>query len=82
MKETAMRAIHIKDVHIPRSPNLFAFFVGEALWATIALFFFLVSWAVSGRENIQDLGGAYTLTVLLLGIAIGVGFAALTRPRD
>jgi hypothetical protein len=34
-----MRAIHLKDVHIPKSQNLFAFFVGEALWATIALFF-------------------------------------------
>ncbi len=77
-----MRAIHLKDVHIPRSQNLFAFFVGEALWATIALFFLLVSWAVSGLENIQDLGGTAMLIVLLLGVAIGVAFAALTRPRD
>jgi len=77
-----MRAIHLKDIHVPKSQNLFAFFVGEALWATIALFFLLVSWAVSGMQNIQDLGGTYTLVVLLLGIAIGVAFAVLTRPRD
>lgn len=77
-----MRAIHLKELHVPKSPNLFAFFVGESLWAGIALFFFLVSWVVSGRENIQDLGGVVTLIVLLLAMAVGAVAAALTKPKD
>jgi hypothetical protein len=41
-------------------------------WSSMALFFFLVSWAVGGDEFAESIGGYDTLFVLLWGIALGV----------
>jgi hypothetical protein len=81
-KETVMHAIHLKGVHVAKGPNLFAFSVGEVVWTCLALFFFLVSWAVGGDGFKDSLGGDYTLVILLLGVLIGAVLAALTRPKS
>lgn len=77
-----MHMIHLKDAHMPKGPNLFALSLGELACCAIALFFFLISWAESGSENMANLGGGYTLAVLLAGMAIGVVLAFLTKPKE
>ena len=76
-----MHSIHLKDLHAPRGPNVFAFSIAEVVWCALALIFFLVSWAVGGDEFKESIGGAYTLVVLLAGILIGAVFGALCRPN-
>ena len=77
-----MHSIHFEDVHVTKGPNLFAFSVSEAVWSSIALFFFLVSWAVGGDDFKDSIGGYYSLAILVLGITIGAVFAAFTRPKS
>jgi len=77
-----MHMIHLKDVHVPKGPNLFALSVGELACCGIALIFFLVSWAVGGTQNMENLGGPYTLAILLLGMAIGILLSVFTRPKS
>lgn len=77
-----MHSIHLKDVYVAKGPNIFALSVGEVVWCCIALFFFLVSWAVGGDDFKDSIGGNYTLVIVLLGISIGAVLAALTRPKS
>lgn len=77
-----MHSIHLNDFHVAKGPNLFALLVGEVVWSSIALLFFLVSWAVGGDDFKDSIGGNYSLAILLLGILIGAAFARLTRPRS
>lgn len=77
-----MHAIHLNDFHVAKGPNLFAFSLGEISWFGIALFFFLVSWAVGGDDFKDSIGGNYSLVFLLLGLSIGAVFAALTKPKS
>jgi hypothetical protein len=76
-----MHSIHLKDVHIPKGPDLFAFSVGEVVLCCVALFFFLVSWAVGGDEAKNSIGGNYSLVVLTLGILIGAVLGVVTKPK-
>lgn len=77
-----MHSIQLKDVHVPKGPNLFALSVGEAVVCCIALFFFLVSWGVGGDAMMRSIGGNYSLAILLVGIVIGGVLGILTRPRS
>ncbi|MDR3481979.1 MAG: hypothetical protein P4L91_14845 [Burkholderiaceae bacterium] len=77
-----MHMIHLKDVHVPKGPNLFALSLGELACCGIALLFFVVSWAVGGSENMENLGGSITLALLLAGMAIGILLSVFTRPRN
>jgi hypothetical protein len=81
-KETTMRSIHLKDIHVPTGPNLFAFSVSEAVFCCGALVFLLVSWGVGGDDMMESLGGRYSLAILLAGIAIGIVLGILTRPKS
>lgn len=77
-----MDSINLDGSHAPDAPNLFAFSVGEVIWSFIALFFFLVSWAVGGDNFKDSIGGNYSLIILLFGILIGAVLAALSRPHS
>jgi hypothetical protein len=50
-------------------------------WCSIALFFFLISWAVGGDEFAASIGGYYTLTFLLCGIVVGLALKIIPRLR-
>ncbi len=76
-----MRSIHLSDAHTIQGPNVFAFSVSVVVWCGMALFFFLVSWAVGGEDFKNSLGGNTSMVILLLGIVIGAVLAAYTRPR-
>jgi hypothetical protein len=80
-KETIMHSIHLHDVHLSRSPNLFALSVGEVIWFSIALFFFFVSWLVGGDEFKDSIGGNIGLAGLLTGLAIGAILCGITKPN-
>jgi hypothetical protein len=77
-----MHSIHLKDIHVPKGPNLFAFSVGEVVLCCLALVFFLASWGVGGDVMMESIGGAYALVILVVGIVIGAAFMALTRPKS
>lgn len=44
----------------------------------IAFFFFLISWAVGGDEFAESIGGYYTLTSLLGGVAVGAALKTIS----
>ena len=75
-----MHSIHLHEVHLPKGPNLFILSVGEVVWFSLALFFFLVSWMVGGDDFQASIGGNYSLVGLLAGLAVGATFCAITRP--
>ena len=75
-----MRSIHIHDVHIPKGPNLFALSVGEVVWFSIAIFFFLLSWFVGGNDFEASIGGNVGLAGLVTGLVIGAVLCAVTKP--
>jgi hypothetical protein len=50
-------------------------------WCSIALFFFLISWAVGGDEFAQSIGGYYTLTALVGGMVVGLALKLIPRLR-
>lgn len=77
-----MHMIHLKDAHMPKGANLFALSIGEIVCFGLALFFFVISWLESGSANMENLGGVYTLAVLLLGVVAGVVLAVLTKPKE
>jgi hypothetical protein len=69
------------SIHLPKGPNLFVLSVGEVIWFSIALFFFLVSWIVGGDEFKDSIGGNIGLAGLLAGLAIGAICCAITKPN-
>lgn len=69
------------SIHLPKGPNLFALSVGEIVCFSLALFFFLVSWAVGGDSFKASIGGNVGLAVLVGGLAVGFILAAVTRPE-
>ena len=77
-----MHMIHLKDVHVPKGPNLFALSLGELACCGIALLFFVVSWAAGGSENMENLGGSITLVLLLAGVAVGILLSVFTKPKN
>jgi hypothetical protein len=80
VKEMVMHSIHVHDVHIPKGPNLFALSVGEVVWFSIAIFFFLLSWFVGGDEFEASIGGNIGLAGLVAGLVIGAVLCAMTKP--
>jgi hypothetical protein len=76
-----MHSIHLNEVHIPKGPNLFALSVGEVVWFSIAIFFFLVSWMVGGDDFEASIGGNVSLVWLVIGLAVGAALCAITRPE-
>ena len=74
-----MHSIHLPNVHLPA--DLFAMSVGAISWFSIALFFFLLSWAVGGDEFKASIGGNVSLAVLVGGIVVSAIFAAVSRPE-
>lgn len=76
-----MHSIHLHDVHAPKGPNLFAFSIDGIVCFSIALFFFLVSWAVGGNEFKATIGGDVALGVLVGGLVMSAVVAAVTKPE-
>jgi hypothetical protein len=76
-----MHSIHLHDVHMPKGPNLFALSVGEVVWFSIAVFFFLISWMAGGDDFVASIGGSTSLAALLLGLIVGGVLCRLTRPE-
>jgi len=81
LKEMIMHSIHLHDVHLPKGPNLFILSVGEVVCFSIALFFFLLSWAVGGDDFKASIGGNVSLAGLMVGLAVGAILCAITRPE-
>ncbi len=52
------------------------------VWFSIALFFFLVAWAVGGGHYYDGLLGSYTFPIVVAGFVIGSGGHLLTRPKS
>ena len=77
-----MRSIHLHDVHFPKGPNLFALSVGEVVWFSLAIVFFLLSWMVGGDDFRDSIGGNVGLVVLLAGLVIGAILCAVTKPKS
>jgi hypothetical protein len=80
-KEIVMRSIHLHDVHAPKGPDLFAFSVDGIVCFSIALFSFLVSWAVGGDGFKANIGGNVALGVLVGGLVLSAVLAAVTKPE-
>lgn len=75
-----MHSIHLRDIHFPKGPNLFALSIGDVVWFALAIFFFLVSWAVGGSDFKDSIGGNISLAGLIAGLAIGAVLCAVTKP--
>ncbi|MDP1635995.1 MAG: hypothetical protein Q8L69_15110 [Gallionellaceae bacterium] len=76
-----MRSLHLHDFHFPKGPNLFALSVGEVIWFSLALFFFLLAWVIGGEEFAESIGGYASLGWMLAGLAVGAILCAVTKPR-
>jgi hypothetical protein len=76
-----MRSIHLKDLHVPKGPTLFAFSVAEAAICCVAFLVFLVCWSFGGTGVVDLIGGSVGLAMLFAGIVIGIVAGALTRPE-
>jgi hypothetical protein len=75
-----MHSIHLHDAHLPKGPNLFALSVGEVVWVSTAIFFFVVSWLVGGDEFKETIGGNIGLAILFAALAIGAILCFVTKP--
>lgn len=76
-----MGLIQLHDFHAPKGPSLFAFSIGGIACFSIALFFFLVSWAVGGDGFKATIGGNVALGVLVAGLVVSAVLAAVTKPE-
>lgn len=76
-----MHSIHMHDVHVPKGPNLFALSVGDVVWFSMAIIFFLLSWMVGGDDFKASIGGNTGLAVLLAGLVVGAILCAVTKPE-
>ena len=56
-----MQSIRSSHIHAPKGPNLFAISVGAVFWFSIALLFFLISWAVGGDGFKASIGWQHQL---------------------
>lgn len=76
-----MHSIHLSNVHLPKGTDVFAIAVGAIYWFSLALFFFLISWAVGGDDFKASIGGNVSLVLLVGGVAVSAIVAAMTRPE-
>jgi hypothetical protein len=76
-----MHSIHLHDMHFPKGPNLFALSVGDVVWFSLAIIFFMVSWLVGGDDFKASIGGNLGLAALALGLIVGVLMCAMTKPQ-
>lgn len=77
-----MNSMHLPHVHLPKGTDIFAISVGAIYWFSLALFFFLLSWAVGGNDFKASIGGNVSLVVLVMGVAVSAILAAVTRPEQ
>ena len=77
-----MHSNNLHRFHFPKGPNLFALSVGEVVWFSIALFFFLLSWMVGGDGFMDSIGGNLGLAGLVVGLALGAILCSLTKPKN
>jgi hypothetical protein len=80
LKEMIMRSLRLHDFRFPKGPNLFALSVGEVIWFSLALFFFLLSWVIGGDEFAESIGGYTSLGWMLAGLVAGAILCAVTKP--
>jgi hypothetical protein len=72
---------HQRGIRAPKSRNLFFVSLGGVFGFCMCLFVFAFSW-IGGDDYVAQLGGAWTLCVLLGGLVVSVGAAFVTSPDD
>jgi hypothetical protein len=72
---------HQHGTRVPKSHNLFLVSLGGVFGVCMCLFVFAFSW-IGGDDYVAQLGGAWTLGVLLVGLVASVGAAFVTSPDD
>lgn len=77
-----MHSIHFDELHVPKSHGLFYGSICALSLFAFGLLTFLVAWFGGGRDMADQLGGQFTLGVLLAGTVVAAVFAALTNPKD
>jgi hypothetical protein len=77
-----MHSIHFHGLHVPQSHGLFYASIAVLACFAFALLAFVVAWFGGGREMAIQLGGPFTLGILLVGVVVSAVFAALTNPND
>ena len=73
--------IVMNTIHLPNNPNLFVLSVTGIVCFSIALFFFLVSWAVGGTNYKDIIGGNFAFVLLVGGGVVSTIFASVTKPE-
>jgi hypothetical protein len=81
-KETAMHAIHFREMHVPKGPNLFFLCLGVLVCFVLALFTYIVAWLGGGQAYADQLGGNTSLAILIAGTVVFAAGAIMTRPES
>lgn len=77
-----MRTIHLRDLHVPKGPNLWLTAIGAVYTFAVSLALFLIFSFMGGEEFAQSMGGQTGLAVLVGGLVISVIFAIVERQKS
>jgi hypothetical protein len=77
-----MQSIHLRDVHVPRGPNLRLTAIAALCVFAISLVLFLVFSMMGGEEFAQSMGGDAGLWFLIGGLFVSLVFTIVEMRKS
>ena len=77
-----MQSIHLRDVHVPRGPNLRLTAIAALCMFAISLVLFLVFSMMGGEGFAQSMGGDAGLWFLIGGLFVSLVFAIVETRKS
>jgi hypothetical protein len=81
-KEKVMHSIHLRDMHVPKGPNLWLTAMSAVYIFAVSLVLFLIFSMMGGTEFTESMGGDKGLWFLIGGLLVSVIFASVEKQKD
>jgi hypothetical protein len=77
-----MHSIHLRDLHVPKGPNLWLTAMGAVYIFAISLALFLIFSLMGGEEFSESMGGTAGLWFLIGGLFVSAVLAFIEKQKN
>lgn len=77
-----MHSIHLRDMHVPRGPNMRLAAISAVFIFSVSLALFLILSFLSGDGFRDSMGGDVGLAFLIVGLVLSIVFAIVERKNS
>ena len=77
-----MHTIHLRDIHVPKGPNLWLTAMSVVFIFSVSLVLFLIFSLLGGSEFRQSMGGTAGFWFLIGGLVVSAVLAIIERQKS